>query len=86
MAEKRRAINRLVTGACGQGRMFWSAETSATRAQQWAGGLAGAAREREPFADQSASVARFRGGLDDVRVYRRVLSADEIARLADGMR
>lgn len=30
--------------------------------------------------------ARFRGGLDDVRVYRRVLSADEIARLAGGQR
>ena len=28
--------------------------------------------------------ARFRGGLDDVRVYRRVLAADEIARLAGG--
>lgn len=30
--------------------------------------------------------ARFRGGLDDVRVYRRVLSADEIARLAADVR
>ena len=28
--------------------------------------------------------ARFRGWLDDVCVYRRVLSADEIARLASG--
>ena len=27
--------------------------------------------------------ARFRGWLDDVRVYRRVLTAEEIARLAD---
>ena len=27
--------------------------------------------------------ARFRGGLDDVRVYRRVLTADEIAKLAE---
>jgi len=27
--------------------------------------------------------ARFRGWLDDVRVYRRVLSPDEIAKLAE---
>jgi hypothetical protein len=30
--------------------------------------------------------ARFRGCLDDVRIYRRVLTADEIAKLAGGAR